>query len=169
MLPALFAKSAACVDPFIYALNHPKIRQEIFLRIYKRYFPNMTMPGRPIATLTAGTGRRAAVSLAYQSNDVQDDISHDPNSAANCNNMESVITLDAPRINGNQLSSRYTFEKIVLKWAINLQNNFVLHILIAAMGGIQRLAALTHEPPFPSIPYRCPLPKNLAIALGTML
>ncbi len=97
MLPALFAKSAACVDPFIYALNHPKIRQEIFLRIYKRYFPNMTMPGRPIATLTAGT-RRAAVSLAYQSNDVHDDVSH-PNSAANCNNMESA----------NQLSSRYTF------------------------------------------------------------
>jgi len=104
MLPALFAKSAACVDPFIYALNHPKIRQEIFLRIYKRYFPNMTMPGRPIATLTAGTGRRAAVSLAYQSNDVHDDVSH-PNSAANCNNMESV---DAPR----QLPSRYTFINI---------------------------------------------------------
>ncbi|XP_059352548.1 rhodopsin, GQ-coupled-like [Daphnia carinata] len=34
MLPALFAKTAACVDPFIYSLNHPKIRQEIIYRIY---------------------------------------------------------------------------------------------------------------------------------------
>jgi hypothetical protein len=35
MLPALFAKTAACVDPFIYSLNHPKIRQEIIFRLYK--------------------------------------------------------------------------------------------------------------------------------------
>jgi hypothetical protein len=34
MLPALFAKSAACIDPFIYSLNHPKIRHEIIRRIY---------------------------------------------------------------------------------------------------------------------------------------
>ncbi|KAI9549944.1 hypothetical protein GHT06_005214 [Daphnia sinensis] len=34
MLPALFAKTAACVDPFIYSLNHPKIRQEIIYRMY---------------------------------------------------------------------------------------------------------------------------------------
>ena len=34
MLPALFAKSAACIDPFIYSLNHPKIRQEIMQRLY---------------------------------------------------------------------------------------------------------------------------------------
>jgi len=34
MLPALFAKSAACIDPFIYSLNHPKIRQEIMRRLY---------------------------------------------------------------------------------------------------------------------------------------
>ena len=34
MLPALFAKTAACVDPFIYSLNHPKIRQEILCRLY---------------------------------------------------------------------------------------------------------------------------------------
>lgn len=34
MLPALFAKTAACVDPFIYSLNHPKIRQEILYRMY---------------------------------------------------------------------------------------------------------------------------------------
>ena len=35
MLPALFCKTAACIDPFIYALNHPKIRNEIFFRVYK--------------------------------------------------------------------------------------------------------------------------------------
>ena len=34
MLPALFAKTSACIDPFIYSLNHPKIRQEILFRIY---------------------------------------------------------------------------------------------------------------------------------------
>ena len=34
MLPALFAKSAACIDPFIYSLNHPKIRHEIIRRLY---------------------------------------------------------------------------------------------------------------------------------------
>lgn len=39
MLPALFAKSAACVDPFIYALNHPKIRNEILYRLYKNFTP----------------------------------------------------------------------------------------------------------------------------------
>lgn len=37
MLPALFAKTAACVDPFIYALNHPKIRQEILFRLYNSF------------------------------------------------------------------------------------------------------------------------------------
>ena len=34
MIPALAAKSAACIDPFIYSLNHPKIRQEIMQRVY---------------------------------------------------------------------------------------------------------------------------------------
>ena len=38
MVPAMFAKSACCVDPFIYALNHPKIRQQIFARLYRRFF-----------------------------------------------------------------------------------------------------------------------------------
>ena len=26
MVPALVAKTAACIDPFVYSLNHPKIR-----------------------------------------------------------------------------------------------------------------------------------------------
>lgn len=33
MIPALFAKLATCVDPFIYALNHPKNPTETFRRL----------------------------------------------------------------------------------------------------------------------------------------
>ena len=50
MLPALFAKTAACVDPFIYALNHPKIRKEIFCRLYRSFYTgrdSMTESVRP--------------------------------------------------------------------------------------------------------------------------
>ena len=50
MLPALFAKTAACIDPFIYALNHPKIRNELFCRLYKSFYANrdsMTESMRP--------------------------------------------------------------------------------------------------------------------------
>lgn len=39
MAPALFAKTAACIDPFIYSLNHPKIRREILQRLFRRFFP----------------------------------------------------------------------------------------------------------------------------------
>jgi len=51
MVPALFAKTAACVDPFIYALNHPKIRREIFIRLHQRLFNNSTV----------GTGLNVAI------------------------------------------------------------------------------------------------------------
>lgn len=34
MLPALFAKLSACVNPIVYTLSHPKIRKEIFRRWY---------------------------------------------------------------------------------------------------------------------------------------
>lgn len=29
MIPAIFAKSAACIDPYLYAVNHPRYRQEL--------------------------------------------------------------------------------------------------------------------------------------------
>ena len=45
MLPALFAKLAACVNPFIYSLNHPKIRQEILFRLYNSFFLSMGRRG----------------------------------------------------------------------------------------------------------------------------
>lgn len=51
MVPALFAKTASCIDPFIYALNHPKIRKEIFCRLYKSFYragrDSMTESMRP--------------------------------------------------------------------------------------------------------------------------
>lgn len=34
MLPALFAKLATCVDPFIYTLSQPKIRTQVLLRLH---------------------------------------------------------------------------------------------------------------------------------------
>ena len=99
MLPALFAKSAACVDPFIYALNHPKIRQEIFFRIYKRYFPNIMMPS---------ASRRAAVSLACRSINQVDGDDDDVND----NDME-VAPLNLSPKNRNQfISSRYNAVKL---------------------------------------------------------
>lgn len=58
MLPAMFAKTAACVDPFIYSLNHPKIRQEIFFRLYHRFFPAQT---------TSGAGTNMACSRRIES------------------------------------------------------------------------------------------------------
>ncbi len=34
MLPALFAKLATCVDPFIYTLSQPKIRTQVLIRLH---------------------------------------------------------------------------------------------------------------------------------------
>lgn len=34
MLPALFAKLSACINPIVYTLSHPKIRKELFRRWY---------------------------------------------------------------------------------------------------------------------------------------
>ena len=38
MVPALVAKTAACIDPFVYSLNHPKIRNAIVYRIFRHFF-----------------------------------------------------------------------------------------------------------------------------------
>lgn len=56
MLPALFAKSAACIDPFIYSLNHPKIRHEIVYRLYNSFF-NV---GRRTGSLVSESNNRGA-------------------------------------------------------------------------------------------------------------
>lgn len=37
MLPATVAKIAACIDPYIYVLSHPKIRIELFRRLLPRW------------------------------------------------------------------------------------------------------------------------------------
>jgi len=58
MLPALFAKLATCVDPFIYTLNQPTIRKEILSRL--GLLPPMN-PSAGVATpyyLTDGFSRR---------------------------------------------------------------------------------------------------------------
>ena len=58
MLPALFAKLATCVDPFIYTLNQPSIRKEILSRL--GLLPPMN-PSAGVATpyyLTDGFSRR---------------------------------------------------------------------------------------------------------------
>ncbi|XP_045121530.1 melanopsin-like [Portunus trituberculatus] len=36
MLPALFCKTAACLDPFIYALSHPRFKAELANRLVRR-------------------------------------------------------------------------------------------------------------------------------------
>lgn len=56
MLPALFAKTASCVDPFIYALNHPKIRKEIFSRLCRRFLSTAE---------TSTTGHRRAAANSF--------------------------------------------------------------------------------------------------------
>lgn len=33
MLPALFAKTVSCIDPWIYAASHPRYRQELEKRL----------------------------------------------------------------------------------------------------------------------------------------
>lgn len=33
MLPALFAKTSACINPFVYSLTHPKIKKELLSRL----------------------------------------------------------------------------------------------------------------------------------------
>lgn len=73
MLPALFAKTAACVDPFIYSLNHPKIRQEIIFRLYKCFIQSA---GRRDASFNSdipewkmsGSARSTRQQLIHQSN-----------------------------------------------------------------------------------------------------
>ncbi|KAK4290230.1 hypothetical protein Pmani_036857 [Petrolisthes manimaculis] len=39
MVPALFCKTAACLDPFVYALSHPRFKKEIHKRIFRRKMP----------------------------------------------------------------------------------------------------------------------------------
>lgn len=39
MVPALFCKSASCIDPFVYALTHPRFKKEI-----KQFFCNQQQP-----------------------------------------------------------------------------------------------------------------------------
>lgn len=76
MLPALFAKTAACVDPFIYSLNHPKIRQEIIFRLYKCFLQSAVVMGRRDASFNSdipewkmsGSARVTRQQLIHQSN-----------------------------------------------------------------------------------------------------
>jgi len=39
IVPALCAKLTTCVDPFIYTLNQPKVRNDISLR-FRAFFPS---------------------------------------------------------------------------------------------------------------------------------
>jgi len=48
MIPALFAKSAACIDPFVYSLNHPKIKAELFSR-FRRLFVSSPRDTNPFS------------------------------------------------------------------------------------------------------------------------
>lgn len=57
MMPALFAKTAACVDPFIYSLNHPRIRQEILFRFYNCFVPSAERRGEPAVRSNSGPDR----------------------------------------------------------------------------------------------------------------
>lgn len=76
MVPALFAKTAACVDPFIYSLNHPKIRQEILYRLYNCFLLSV---GRRAESLNSdsvrvpewkisGSARVTRQGMIYQNN-----------------------------------------------------------------------------------------------------
>lgn len=74
MLPALFAKTAACVDPFIYSLNHPKIRQEILYRLYNTFLLSTGRRGESLNSDSAripdwkigGSARTKRQGLVYQ-------------------------------------------------------------------------------------------------------
>ena len=33
LIPAMFAKISACINPFVYSLTHPKIKKELYLRL----------------------------------------------------------------------------------------------------------------------------------------
>lgn len=87
MLPALFAKMAACVDPFIYSLNHPKIRQEILLRLYNSF-------------LLSTMGRRADSAVN------SDSLRQPPEwktSAARCSNRKALLNLSLVQQQQQQL------------------------------------------------------------------
>lgn len=74
MLPALFAKTAACIDPFIYSLNHPKIRQEILYRLYNSFLLSTGRRGESLNSDSArapdwkisGSARITRQGLLYQ-------------------------------------------------------------------------------------------------------
>lgn len=59
MLPAMFAKSASCIDPFIYSLNHPKIQREIAVRLYRRFV--LRPPGMSNSAAGAGAAMTSTV------------------------------------------------------------------------------------------------------------
>lgn len=52
MIPALFAKLATCVDPFIYTLNQTKVRNEISLRLHTIFLRAIKLSARPAAAPT---------------------------------------------------------------------------------------------------------------------
>lgn len=49
MLPALFAKLSACVNPIVYTLSHPKIRKEILRRWYCFITAGSSAVGDPVS------------------------------------------------------------------------------------------------------------------------
>ena len=67
MIPALFAKSAACIDPFVYSLNHPKIKAELFSR-FRRLFVSSPRDANPFSESEHNPGQFRDRRSTYRSN-----------------------------------------------------------------------------------------------------
>ncbi|XP_023944966.2 opsin, ultraviolet-sensitive-like [Bicyclus anynana] len=65
MIPALFCKTAACINPFIYIISHPKFKKELQKLLFKDKSRRMTGTFRT----TAGTEAMEALKTHRQSKD----------------------------------------------------------------------------------------------------
>lgn len=57
MIPAFFAKGAACINPYVYAMTHPRFRAEIRRMVKKKN------EKRPVCFTTSGNGRFAETNV----------------------------------------------------------------------------------------------------------
>ncbi|XP_045766084.1 opsin, ultraviolet-sensitive [Maniola jurtina] len=106
MIPALFCKTAACINPFIYIITHPKFKKELQKLLFRDKSRRMT--GTFKTTVTTEAYRAHMQSKDLSESDVEviemKDIPYCiPNSGMNTNNIETISSRVSAR-HGSQRS-----------------------------------------------------------------
>jgi len=62
MLPAVFSKTIACIDPWVYAISHPKVREAVHQK-----FPWLVSPDPSIAAKKKNVANDATSQMTVDS------------------------------------------------------------------------------------------------------